>query len=169
MRWKLSIAIGLFSAELCAQVEGVPHDLIEQRIEAAVEIFGGENEVDLTTLFEVLTDRYNDPIDLNHTDAQELHSLLLLTDPQINAIMQHIIRNGALLSIYELQAIDGMDLRSIEMIRPFITVREHPLAMHASLHDMLKRGEQELLLRSTINIQQRRGFQHRSNFFGTSY
>ena len=169
MRRVLSVAFVLLSMRLCAQVEGVPHDLIEQRIEAAVEIYGGENEVDLSTLFEVLTDRFNDPIDLNHTDAQELHSLLLLTDPQINAIMQHIIRNGPLLSIYELQAIDGMDLRSIEMIRPFVTVREHPLAMHASLRDMLKRGEQELLLRSTMNVQQRRGFQHRSDNWGTSY
>ena len=42
---------------------GVPRDLIEQRIEAAAEQLGDDSDVDLTTLFEVLTDRYTDPIE----------------------------------------------------------------------------------------------------------
>ncbi len=73
-----------------AQVDGVPRDLIEQRIEAAAEQLGGESDVDLTNLFEVLTDRYLDPIDLNHTDAQELSTLLLLSDVQIGDLLQHV-------------------------------------------------------------------------------
>ena len=39
-----------------AQVDGIPRDVIEQRIEAAAEGLGDDSSIDLTNLFEVLTD-----------------------------------------------------------------------------------------------------------------
>ncbi len=152
-----------------AQVDGVPKDLIEQRIEAAAEQIGGDADVDLTNLFEVLTDRYLDPIDLNHTDAQELNSLLLLTDLQINAIIQHVQRNGRFLSIYELQTVHTMDANTIALIRPFVTVREQPLSTSASLREIFRNGSHEVIVRSTMNVEQRRGFMHRRSPFGLDH
>jgi hypothetical protein len=154
---------------LLAQVEGVPRDLIEQRIEAAVEQLGGDSDVDLTNLFEVLTDRYVDPIDLNHTDGKELHALLLLTDMQINAILQHRRRNGKFLSIYELQTVQTLDAHAIALIRPFVTVRESPLSSSASLKEILRNGSHEIMARSTMTLQQRRGYMHRRWPYGSLY
>ena len=154
---------------LHAQVDGVPRDVIEQRIEAAAEQLGGDNDVDLTNLFEVLTDRYNDPIDLNHTDARELNSLLLLNDVQVSSILQHIQRNGKLRSIYELQTINGLDAATINIIRPYITVRENAGSSTASLKEILKRGGHEVTVRSIMNIEERRGFMDRDNLFGKEY
>ncbi|MBK7946351.1 MAG: helix-hairpin-helix domain-containing protein [Flavobacteriales bacterium] len=114
-----------------AQVDRVPRDVIEQRIEAAAEQLGGDAEVDLTNLFELLTDRYTDPIDLNNATAEDLNALLLLTDVQVSALLQHIRRNGKLLSLYELQAINSWDATTINLVRPFITVRENALATRA--------------------------------------
>lgn len=151
------------------QVDGVPRDVIEQRIEAAVEQLGGDNDVDLTNLFELLVDRYNDPIDLNRTDAQELNSLLLLNDVQVSALLQHIRRNGKLLSLYELQTIDGWDATTIALIRPFVTVRESQMGARASLKEILKQGSHEVTARSTMNIESRRGFMDRRNAFGKGY
>jgi len=132
------------AAVLClagrAQVEGVPRDVIEQRIEAAAEKFGGDADVDLTNLFEVFTDHYLNPIDLNHTNAQELSNLILLNDAQIGSILTHIKRYGKLLSVYELQAINGIDAYSIGLIRPFITVRENARASTASFKEILDQG-----------------------------
>lgn len=147
----------------------VPRDVIEQRIEAAVEQLGGDNDVDLTGLFEVLSDRYNDPIDLNNATPQELNALLLLSDVQISSLRQHINRNGKLLSLYELQSINGWDANTINLVRPFITVRENPLESTASLKEMLAQGSHEVLLRSTTNIEERRGFMDRNNLFGKDY
>lgn len=168
---RIALAIGLLlcMAHAHAQVDGVPRDLIEQRIEAASEQLGGDSEVDLTNLFEVLTDRYQDPIDLNHTDAEELNTLLLLSDVQIGALLEHIRRNGKLLSIYELQAIDGFDAATIAMVRPFVTVRENALGTSASLREIFSKGSHEIMLRSTMNIESRRGFMDRPNFFGKDY
>lgn len=153
--------------QLRAQVDGVPRDIIEQRIEAAAEQLGGE--VDLSNLFEILTDRYLDPIDLNRTNAQELSTILLLTDVQISDILQHTQRYGRFLNMYELQALNSMDVRTIRMIAPFVMVRENPLGSTASIRQILKNGTHEITLRSTMNIESRRGFMDRPNIFGKPY
>jgi hypothetical protein len=168
-RLATSVMAGALVLGARAQVDGVPRDVIEQRIEAAVEQLGGDNDVDLTNLFELLADRYNDPIDLNHTTAQELNALLLLNDVQVSALMQHIKRNGQLLSLYELQAIHGWDAATIQLVRPFITVRETQMGARASLKEILKQGSHEWTTRSTVNIESRRGFLDRRNPIGTSY
>ncbi len=169
MRSPAVLVILMLTARMFAQVEGVPRDLIEQRIEAAAENASEESEVDLSTLFDVLTDRYLDPIDLNHTDQQELNSLLLLSDLQINAILQHIQRNGKLISIYELQTIPSLDARTIAMMRPFVTVREDARGTTASFKEMWKNAAHEWSVRSTITLQQRKGFMDRRNPFGMEY
>ncbi|MCB0771208.1 MAG: helix-hairpin-helix domain-containing protein, partial [Flavobacteriales bacterium] len=119
-----------------------------------------------TNLFEVLTDHYKNPIDLNHTDLEELNALLLLTDVQVSALIQHFRRFGKFLSIYELQTVDGFDPATIELIRPFVTVRENPLASKAGFKEILTHGSNELLFRSTMNVESRKGFMDRSNPFG---
>jgi len=170
MRRALLAALVLSSAfRAAAQVDGVPRDLIEQRIEDAIEQLGGDADIDLTNLFEYLTDRYLDPIDLNHTDAVELNKLLLLSDVQISALVQHVRRNGKLLSLYELQTIDGWDARTIGSVRPFVTVRENARSTSASLKTILQRANHELTLRSFLNIEQRRGNMDRRNPFGKDY
>ncbi|MBK9274300.1 MAG: hypothetical protein IPM49_07150 [Flavobacteriales bacterium] len=149
--------------------QGVPRDLIEQRIEAATEQLGDDSDLDLTNLFDVLTDRYRDPIDLNHTDAEELNSLALLTDVQIGALFAHIRKNGKLLSLYEVQTIDAWDARTMALVRPFITVREDPLRSRAGLKEILRNGEHEVMLRTIVNVEARRGGQDRPGLFGGRY
>lgn len=168
MRRKLVLWGLLAGLHATAQVDGVPRDLIEQRIEDVMEMLGDDAEVDLTTLFDVLTDRYLDPIDLNHTDPTELNQLLLLSDVQVSALIDHIRRNGKLLSIYELQTIAGWDLRTIELVRPFVTVRDDAVRSTASLKTILQRGGHELFIRSMLTLEQRRGQMDRPAF-GTRY
>ncbi len=168
MRGTAALLIGLLcAASARAQVDGVSRDIIEQRIEAAADQLGGE--VDLTNLFEQLTDHYRNPIDLNHTDAQELSTLLLLTDIQISAILQHVKQYGKLLSLYELQTVDGLTPATINLIRPFITVRENAYQSTASLKEILAEGTNEWTTRSTMNIESRKGFMDRPNIFGKDY
>lgn len=155
---------------LCAQVDDeIPRDIIEQRIEAASDQLGDDNSVDLTALFDQLTDRLKNPVDLNHTDAQELNSLILLSDVQVSAILEHIRKYGNLLSLYELQTINSMDAQTIQLIRPFVTVRENALGTRASLKEIIAKGNSEVLIRSTMNIEERKGFMDRTNLFGKEY
>ena len=167
--WSTGFAVVLVVVVRAQGDGGVPRDVIEQRIEAAAEQLGGDSDVDLTNLFEVFTDRYQNPIDLNHTDAQELSSLILLNDAQIGSILQHIKRNGKLLNVYELQTINGLDANSIGLIRPFVTVRENPLGSTASFKEIIAQGTSELTVRSTFSVQERKGNMDRKNLFGQDY
>jgi len=160
MKWAAALAALLLGGTRSAAQQdlGIPRDLIEQRIEAAAERLGDDSDVDLTNLFEVLIDRYGDPIDLNHTTSDELASLQLLSDVQITALVDHVRREGRLLSFYELQTIDQFDMATLRLIRPFVTVRENDAGTRASLKEILKNGNHEWVTRSQINIEQRRGF-----------
>lgn len=167
----LSLAVLLLAANALRGQEdrGVPKDLIEQFIEAAVEELGDDDDVDLTTLFDVLSDRYTDPIDLNRTTIQELSSLVILSDLQIGALFSHLRRNGKLLTFYELQTIDAFDARTLALIRPFVTVRDQPRGTSASLKEIIKNSENEFIVRSVLNLEQRRGFMNQRNPFGARY
>lgn len=158
------------SVALRAQQEITPQlrELIENRVAAIAEQLGENSDVDLTALTEDLMDRLGDPIDLNHTDADELGSLHLLSDLQVNAILDHIRRFGKYISIYELQTVEGMDLATLELIRPFVTVGGEG-SSRTSLKEMLANGKSEVLLRTQVNIEQRKGFMGGGDPFNKPY
>lgn len=79
--------------------------------------------VNYEQLYENLVNYYQNPINLNKTNYEELSTLLVLSDRQIKNLLNHIDKNGKLLTIYELQAIDGFDLNTIHSMLPFMAVR----------------------------------------------
>jgi type II secretory pathway component PulK len=82
--------------------------------------------VDLTNLFQLLLDRYNDPLDLNRADAQELSALAPAERCTGERAPRSYPPQRRLLSLYELQTINGWDAATINLIRPFVAVRESP-------------------------------------------
>lgn len=170
----LAAIICVLSVLCSARVQGqgedkIPRDLIEQRIEAAAEQLGEDNDLDLTVLFDILAGYYQDPIDLNRTDAQELSNLQLLNDAQIGALLAHIADNGRLLSIYELQAVDGWDVRTIQLVLPFVRVSGNEQRTAASFKEIMKNGSHEVIVRSVLNVEERKGFMDRDNPIGQEY
>lgn len=122
---RLLIFIALFPSLLVAQQRSeIDMSLINQRIEFILEELEGE-EIDVFTIQSSLQDYFEHPIDLNNTDYQELSSLMLLNDIQILNLLKHRIVNSEMQSIYELQAIDGFDLNTIDLILPFVQVNEN--------------------------------------------
>ena len=63
--------------------------------------------------YEQLLQHYSRPIILNHTNPYELQQLGLLSQTQIQAFFQHLKTYGKLISIYELQIIEGFDRATI--------------------------------------------------------
>lgn len=172
MRYVLVLGLlVVHGAQGWAQVDDgdVPRDLIEQRIEAAAEVQGEDADLDLTTLFEVLVDRYRDPLDLNRASIDDLATLNLLNDVQIGSLITHIRRFGKLLSIYELQTINGFDRASIDLIRPFVTVKENPRATTANWKEILRTGDHEVFVRSVQGLEDRKGFMLETGGLGRDY
>lgn len=75
-------------------------------------------------LRENLWEFYQHPIDLNKASREDLELLYILTDTQLDCFFEHLEKNGALVSIYELQAIPEFDLPTIYQLIPFVQVQE---------------------------------------------
>lgn len=73
-------------------------------------------------LYEQLLLLYANPLDLNAATPDELRNLFILNEAQIQAFLIHRQTSGPLLSIYELQQIEGFDLQTIYNLMPFVSV-----------------------------------------------
>jgi len=162
---KLRVFIGLilllFPAILSAQKKVETLDkyaLIEQRIEAISENLDENTEIDYTTLFDDFLYFLEHPLNLNNASADDLNRLFLLSDIQINNLMKHIVRFGPLLSIYELQVVEGFDFQTIALIYPFILVKERSEFAKTPLLKMIGQGNNDMIIRYRRVLQEQRGY-----------
>lgn len=132
-------------------------DPLRQQIEDLSENLGSEN-VDLTTLVENLKYYQEHPLNLNSATREELQEFMLLSDVQIDNLLTHRNRFGSLMSIYELQSIDGFDLASINKILPYVRVADNTNAGHFSFNEMLKNGKSEIIIREQRVIEEQKGY-----------
>ncbi|AWV97885.1 ComEA family DNA-binding protein [Arcticibacterium luteifluviistationis] len=79
-----------------------------------------QEDVNYEDLYEALLQFYLNPINLNAAEPDDLRSLFLLSESQIHNFIEHKNRFGNLLSLYELQTIEGFDAETIQTLRPFI-------------------------------------------------
>jgi len=111
-------------------------------------------------IYEALFQLYQSPVNLNTATRQDLQSLLLLSNIQINEFLNHRAKNGDLLSIYELQAIPEFDLKTIYDILPFVSVRETGLQAdnRPLLQRILNEDNNYLIIRSDRTLEEKRGY-----------
>lgn len=131
-------------------------DRLTQELFAEIQ----SDEVPYEDLYETLLQYYQTPINLNTATREELRSLLLLNENQITTLLNHREANGDLLSVYELQSIEGYDLRTITRILPFVSVQSG--STNASRGTFWQRVAREdnnaLYLRYERVLQQRQGY-----------
>ncbi|MBW6497015.1 MAG: helix-hairpin-helix domain-containing protein [Bacteroidales bacterium] len=134
----------------------VNEELFQQRIESLAE--EAEEELDYSELIEELEVFLRNPINLNFASADDLRRLFFLNDIQINNLLNHISMFGRLLSIYELQSVEGFDLETIQLLQPYVTVAEERFRRHFRLDDMLREGNSQFFLRYQQLLEEQRGF-----------
>jgi len=159
MRFIFSVLTLLCSQLVFAQVDttAAGEDPLNQQIEVLSENLGSE-DVDLTALTENLIYYKSHPLNLNTATRDELIDLGLLTEIQISNLIAHRERFGNLISIYELQAIDGYDLATIYAILPYVKVTDRFDAGHFSFNEMFDNGKHEIVLRTQTIAEQQLGY-----------
>ena len=131
--------------------------LIEQKIENLAEN-AADTEVDYTLMLDELLYYAEHPINLNKTTKEELQNLDLLSELQIIHLLEHIEKNGSLLSIIELQAVKGFDLYTIQRILPFVKVSldlENPAY---SIKRILENGQHQFIARYQTIYENQKGY-----------
>lgn len=78
------------------------------------------NELGAEQLVEHFRILHGRPVDINRATVEELEQLYLLTDFQIVSLMEYRERSGPVLSLTELQLINGFDEGTARLLAPFI-------------------------------------------------
>jgi hypothetical protein len=130
---------------------------IQQLLENVAENSNNEN-ADYTTLLDAMNYYQEHPINLNNTTRQELEQLVFLNDLQINALINHIDKYGKLITIYELQGINGFDLQTIRKILPYVRVTDNFNSANFNIKEMFKNGQSMVMMRYGRVIEQQKGF-----------
>jgi hypothetical protein len=157
----LSIGMILFAASLMAQqpdtisVNSSEIDLSD-RIENIAE--NTEAELDYTELIESLRYYRDHPLNLNYANRDELTDLVFLNEMQIFHLMAYRENYGLLISIYELQGIEGFDQITIDKILPFVMVSQEPPPAKIPLRNALKYGRHQIIMRYQKVLQERTGY-----------
>lgn len=144
----------LFSASVYSQkgVGGV-EDILEQLTA------NGEEEINWANEIEELTERIQEPKNLNGITKEELEYYSFLSDKQIENILAYLYIHGQMQTIYELQLVDEMDYEAIQRLIPFVYVQPVQEEMkYPSLKNVLKYGKHEWLTRFDIPFYTRKAY-----------
>ena len=117
-----------------------------------------DENISYEDIYESLLLLYTNKLNINNVEPDELASLYILSPIQITNFFQHIDKNGKLLSINELQTIEGFDLETIRSIKPFITVRESAIDSRPFLRRILDEENNYFLLRYTRRLETQIGY-----------
>ncbi|MBP7611834.1 MAG: helix-hairpin-helix domain-containing protein [Paludibacter sp.] len=134
----------------------------DQLIADIFEQYTAENDddIDYDTFYEELMYFAENKINLNKTTREELERLPFLSDIQVENIISHIYRFGALQTIYELQLIDGLDMTDIRRMLPFVIVGEGvDTVKKIYWRDLIRYGKNELFLRLDKGLESKEGYQ----------
>ncbi|MEL6719640.1 MAG: helix-hairpin-helix domain-containing protein [Bacteroidota bacterium] len=155
----LSISLST-SSVLFAQIDSLNNTTTDNQVllEDLLQNSGVEADFDFNTLFEDLAYYREHPISLNEATTEQLSALNILSPVQINDFIQHRARTGALLALYELQAISSFDAATIQALLPYVTLKNAVDDYQVPIFKMLAEGKNELYLRWYRNLQEQRGF-----------
>ncbi len=136
----------------------IDEDAFYQRIESIVEELDEDAEIDFAELIEELEYYAQNPLNLNYAREEDLQRFFFLNTFQIHNLLSYISVHGRLISIYELQAIEGWDMETIELILPFVMVEEERPRRYFTFDDMMSEGESQMFVRYQQVLEEQRGF-----------
>lgn len=124
-----------------------------------------EDDLDYESLYESIFQYYRQPLNLNRVTPEELRSLYILSETQINQFFTHKKKYGRFLSVYELQAIEGFDLETVKQVLPFVTLIDSNLdADNASLWQRIKREDNNyFIFRLDRTLQTKKGYKEKED------
>lgn len=156
MKKEITILVFLVSAYGYAQVPKKDVDL-ERLVD---EIFAIQDEdINYEDLYENLAQLYSNQADLNAVTEEQLRSIFILNESQIQSFFTYRIEAGPFLSVYELQNIEGFTEEIIQKLSPFVTVPDVAMSFNKNLFKrILNEKNNYLILRYDRTIEEKKGY-----------
>ncbi len=162
----ISIINSLFIIPACSAqnpsenlMEEVFEDLsVNNDINNSVNSLNWENEL------EELSNRLQEPVNLNSATREQLEQFPFLSDIQIEHLLAYIYIHGQMETIYELQLVEELDRQTIQYLLPFVCIKainnEPAFRWKTMLKDAGRYGKNEVLTRLDIPFYKRKGYEH---------
>ncbi|MBK7148405.1 MAG: helix-hairpin-helix domain-containing protein [Bacteroidetes bacterium] len=157
MKQVLLLTLSLFTCSLYAQTQPDGTDVQE-----VIENTASQNEsesFDYDAFIDELEQFKKNPINLNKADENTLNDLPLLLPTQIGSLLQYISLHGKLISIYELQAVPGFDLVTIQRILPYVMVDSDLSETKIPIKKLFSKGTFTFVSRYKQTIEKSEGYQ----------
>ena len=152
-----------FSVQCAAQLpvkpekpQEQPNTVIEQQLEN-ITANNEDNQTEDDSYLQALAQYQKNPLNINSASEATLKDLNMLTPLQVQSLIEYREFLGKLVNIYELQAVPGWDIATIQKLRPYITVNENADIL-SSLGSRLKNGEHTILIRATQVLEKSAGY-----------
>ena len=163
-KFQLLLLLLMFCSLLNAQVtepppatpDQLPSTNTEQQLENITENSEDLENEDDSYLQQMIQFQRN-PVNLNTADESLLKELLILTPIQIQNLVTYRAILGKMIDIYELQAVPGWNIRTIQKLLPYVTV-SGALTVTTDLMDRFKNGQHTILARASQIIERSKGF-----------
>lgn len=154
---KLTIGFLLLHSALPVAAQEYPNKNVDLEM-LADQLFGFQDlDLNYQELYENIAQILSNRINLNKATVEELRFLNLLSEYQVQNLIQYRQENGDLLSVYELQAVPGFDLTIIHKIIPFVTI--DPTAAQGSLWKRIREEKNNyLIVRYDRTLETKAGF-----------
>lgn len=129
---------------------------LEQKIEDIAE--AKEEEIDYAYLMEELDVFLKNKLNLNKATEEDFKPFFFLTELQVSKLLEHIRENGKLLSLTELQTIDGFDDETINTLLPYVYVTGDVSDRTYRFKEMLRNGNNQLFVRYQQYLETPEGY-----------
>ncbi len=130
---------------------------IEEIIENIMEANESE-DFDFDTYLEIFTNYAENPINLNKANFEVLSELHILSDEQINNLLNYRESERKYITIYELQAVPSLDLNTIYNILPFVRVSGEIADFHVPMAKLIFKGKHQIFLRYSQQFPLKEGY-----------
>ena len=98
------------------------------------------------------------PIAINKATVEQLTDLPILNAQQIASLLNHIELHGKLISIYELQAVPGFDIKTIQLMLPYVKVEQTISETKVPIGKLLSKGRWILVSRYRQILEKSDGY-----------
>ncbi len=120
-----------------------------------------ENNADVETeddsYLQEMAQYQKNPLNINTASESMLKNLRVLSPVQIQNLIDYKNLLGKLINIYELQAVPGWDIATIQKIRGYVVVNDDP-AIFTSLKKRMHGGDNTLLARLSQVLEKSQGY-----------
>lgn len=117
-----------------------------------------DEDISYEDIYESLLLYYSNKLNLNTVEPEELSSLYILSPAQLSNFFSYRDQFGTFLSINELQAVPELELETIRLLLPFVTVEESLTDSRPLIKRIISEENNYLLLRYSRRLEEQKGY-----------